>query len=178
MKIYFIIIMIPISIALIGQNDHISNSYKRIYDTRYPALKYYYDSSTQTHDYSGNWDFDGDKISDSLSFVGNGGAHLYFHLRLRISSELKTRNFEFLVLDFPVLDSIDHFRKVYGKTSIFPVFVVHDFNNDGRMDIYFNTDINFAAIPSRLKRKGVTSGNLLITYEKKDIVIKNFPGVN
>ena len=172
------IALIQFSIALIAQSDHLTNSYKSTYHAKYPALKYYYDATTETHDYSGNWDFDGDKISDSLSFVGNGGAHLYFHLRLKISSELKTRNFEYLVSDFPVLDSIDHFRKVYGKTSIFPVFVAHDFNNDGRMDIYFNTDINFAPIPKHLKRKGVTSRNLLISYEKKGIVIRNFPGVN
>ena len=77
-----------------------------------------------------------------------------------------------------MLDSIDHFRKVYGKSSIYPVFVMYDFNEDGRMDIYFNTDINFAPIPKHLKRKGVTSRLLLIRYEQKDIVIINFPGVN
>ena len=172
------IVMIQFSIALFGQTDHVSNSYKRMYDAKYPALKYSYDSTTQTHDYSGNWDFDGDKISDSLLFVGNGGAHLYFHLRLKLSTELNGRNFEYLVSDFPVLDSIDHFKKVYGESPIYPVFVVYDFNDDGRMDIYFNTDINFAPIPKHLKRKGVTSRNLLISYERKDIVIKNFPEVN
>lgn len=170
--------MIQFPIILIGQSDHVTNSYKRMYDAKYPAFKYFYDSITQTHDYSGNWDLDGDEISDSLSFVGNGGAHLYFHLRLKISTELKARHFKYLVSDFPVLDSIDHFKTVYGKSRIYPVFVVHDFNNDGRMDIYFNTDINFAPIPKLLKQKGVTSRHLLISYEKKDIVIKNFQVVN
>lgn len=170
--------MIQFPLILIGQTDHVSNSYKRNYDIRYPTLKYFYDSTTQTHDYSGNWDFDGDKISDSLSFVGNGGAHLYFHLKLTLSTERRAIDYEHLVSDFPVLDSIDHFKKVYGRSPIYPVFIVHDFNNDGRMDIYFNSDIKFAPIPKHLKRKGGTSRHILISYEKKDIVIKNFPGVN
>ncbi|MEO8404600.1 MAG: VCBS repeat-containing protein [Chitinophagaceae bacterium] len=159
-----------LSMTLEAQTDHLANSYKERYDSLFPTLKYSYDSSGQTHNYSCNWDFDGDKKPDSLYFVGNGGAHLYFHLRLILSSEGIVRDFDYLVSDFPMLDSMNHFKKVYG-------FMVHDFNNDGKMEIYLNTDTSLAPIPPKWIRRGVTSGSLLISYEKKNISIKNFPGV-
>lgn len=177
MKVVFITIVNLFSTILWAQSDHVPNSYKETYDSAFPNLKYFYNTSTQTHDYSGNWDFDGDRNPDSLFFIGNGGAHLYFHIRLKLSSEHQERDFQYLVSDFPMLDSISHFKKVYGKSQIYPIFVVHDFNHDGKMDIYFNTDINHAPLPSKWKKKGITSRSLLITYEKKDIVIKNFPGI-
>lgn len=157
-----------------AQTDHVANSYKATYDSLFPTLRYTYHSFSQTHDYSGNWDFDGDKIPDSLMFVGNGGAHLYFHLRLGLSSERTKRDFHFIVSDFPMLDSVEHFKKVYSKNSIYPVFVVHDFDGDGNMDIYISTDIKFAPIPAKWKRRGVSSGNLLIGYKKHRVTIENF----
>src|SRR5688500_10540773 len=42
-------------------------------------LNYSYDPATQTHNYSKNWDFDSDGETDSLYFIGTGGAHLYFY---------------------------------------------------------------------------------------------------
>jgi len=178
MKTLFIIVIVKLlSIELAAQDHHVPNSYKETYDTRFPTLKYSYDSLSQTHNYSGNWDIDGDKKPDSLFFVGNGGAHLYFHLRLQLSSENKARDLSYLVSDFPVLDSIGHLKKVYGKSPYYPVFVVHDFNNDGMLEIYLNTDIKFAPIPAKWRRRGVTSRSILISYQKKDILIKNFPGI-
>ena len=104
MKLLFITFVCGIlSMTLEAQTDHITNSYKETYDVSFPKLKYSYDSSGQTHDYSGNWDFDGDKKSDSLYFIGNGGAHLYFHLRLILSSEGIVRDFQYLVSDFQCL---------------------------------------------------------------------------
>jgi len=178
MKIIFITFIFGLfSVSLFSQSDHIPNSFKKRYDSLFPALKYSYDPATQTHDYSGNWDFDGDKKLDSLFFIGNGGAHLYFHLRLKLSSEDIIRDFRYLVSDFPILDSISRLKRMYGENSNFPIFVVHDFNSDGKMEVYLNTDINFVPIPSKWKKRGVTSRSLLISYQMKDIVIKNFPGI-
>ena len=176
MKIPFIILSSFISLHLIAQPGDVSNSFKKTYATSFSTLTYSYDPATQTHNYSGNWDIDGDKKPDSVLFIGNGGAHLYFHLQLKLSSESKARDFPNLLTDFPMLDSISHFKKVYTPNQLYPAFVVHDFNDDGKMDIYLNTDIKFAPIPPPWKRKGITLRNLLITYEKKEIVIRNFPG--
>jgi len=57
------------------------------------------------------------------------------------------------------------------------VFVVHDFDNDGRMDIYPNRDTGFVPIPSKWRKRGVNSRSLLISYKQKDIVIRNFSGI-
>ena len=171
------LVIIFLSIKLTAQIDHLPNSYKKPYDSLFPLLHYSYEDSTQTHNYSGNWDIDGDKKPDSLSFIGNGGTHLYFHLRLSLSTEKTTRDFHWLVSDFPMLDSISHFKKTYGQYQTYPIFFVHDFNDDGKMDIYLNTDTRFAPIPSKWKRRGVTSRSIIVSYQNKDIVIKNFPGI-
>ena len=72
---------------------------------------------------------------------------------------------------------MSHFKKVYREYQNYPVFMVHDFNKDGKMEIYLNTDTNFAPIPPKWKRRGVTSKNILVSYEKKNIIIRDFPGV-
>jgi len=55
MTILFIVIMIEFfSTNLMAQTNHVFNSFKEIYDSRFPRFKYAYDTSSQTHDYSRN----------------------------------------------------------------------------------------------------------------------------
>jgi hypothetical protein len=58
-----------------------SNSFRNDYLKSNPNLKYNYDSATQIHNYSHNWDFDKDGVKDELYFVGTNGAHLYYFLK-------------------------------------------------------------------------------------------------
>jgi hypothetical protein len=84
-----------------------SNSFENLYRKRNPSLKYRYDSIAQIHNYSNNWDFDKDGIKDELYFVGTGGAHLYYFLRVVLSSDHTAREFSNIQSDYPLLTSTD-----------------------------------------------------------------------
>jgi hypothetical protein len=154
-------------------NSSLEKDYKRIN----PELKYSYNELSQTHDYSGNWDLDGDKKKDSVLFIGNGGAHLYFHLKVVLTSDKKGRDFLFLLTDMPLLHAVDSLQRKLTENLPFPKFVVADFNNDGRNDIYLNVGPMDSKIPTKWKNKGVTSRHLVVTYESKDLTIKNYSQV-
>ncbi|MEP7163542.1 MAG: hypothetical protein ABI741_02550 [Ferruginibacter sp.] len=169
----FFLVYIFISVAGSAQ---ISNSYEAYYTKHYPELKYTYDDNSQTHSYSDNWDFDGDGKKDSLSFVGNGGAHLYYHLKLKLSSTNVTTNFTWMLLDFPVLGRVEEIAM--KEIPIHPQFVVSDFDADGSKDIYINFDISFGSIPYMWRKRGVTSRQILIKYKKGTLIITNFKDRN
>src|SRR5690349_18351554 len=101
--LFLFIVFVSVTVA-VGQADSSvspGNSCKPMIDKHKTSLHYSYDVKTQIHDYSGNWDFDGDSETDDLYFVGTGGAHLYFYLRIILSSDKKVRNYNFLNLDLP-----------------------------------------------------------------------------
>jgi hypothetical protein len=59
----------------------------------------------------------------SLCFIGTGGTHLYYFLKVVLSSDDKPREFSFLQSDFPMLtgmDSLNFDKTLWG-------FVVTDF---------------------------------------------------
>src|SRR3954468_9577532 len=64
-----------------------------------------YNTETQTvnnsYNYSNMWDLDGDDKSDSLYLVGNGGAHVYYFLRIKLSSQNTTQEFTSIQIDLP-----------------------------------------------------------------------------
>lgn len=94
-----------------------SNSFEYDYHISYPHLNYRYIISSQTHDYSGNWDFDNDGINDELYFIGNRGAHLYYYLQVGLSTDKKQRKFDFITSDFPSLtsnDTLGFYKKING----------------------------------------------------------------
>jgi len=149
-----------------------SNSFKKDYERLYPHLIYSYNDSTQIHDYSGNWDFDGDGKKDSLYFIGNGAVHLYYHLRIILSSDNKIRDFSWLVLDLPYLGTFGELQKSGNKPSL--QFLVHDFDSNGIDDIFLNFDIKYSPIPKEWNKRGVSSRYILMRYKNKHIVIENF----
>ena len=82
-----------------------TNSFTQGLSVHFPGLHYKYDDLSQTHNYSGNWDFDGDGKMDSVLFVGNGGAHLYYHLKIVLSRRHDVREYPWIESDFPLLQS-------------------------------------------------------------------------
>lgn len=80
-----------------------TNSYSKLYEGT--NIHYSYSEDTQTHDYSGNWDFDGDSIADGLLFIGDGGAHLQFYPKIHLSSTDTTFVFPDLSLDMPIYEA-------------------------------------------------------------------------
>lgn len=152
-----------------------SNSFANDYKTTHPSLKYSYTDSTQTHNYSNNWDFDGDVQKDSLYFIGTHGAHLYYYVSIVLSSNHQTYNFEFLEIDAPYLGAANMSKKsIIDADGLWRQFFVNDFTNDGLMDICLHLDEHHANFPKKWKRKGLTSNPILITYQKKHLALKNF----
>ena len=80
--------------AALAQADSslVRSPYKATMHRVHPRLRFSEidNEALRVLDYSGNWDIDGDGRKDSVLFIGNGGAHLYYHLRLRLSSEKKS----------------------------------------------------------------------------------------
>jgi hypothetical protein len=163
-----------------AQSDTVpGNSCQPYFDSKKISIHYSYSTSNQTHDYSNNWDFDADGKTDELYFIGTGGAHLYFYLRIVLSSDKKVRNFPFLNLDFPCLGDIAELKNAkFYPTPAFPQFVVDNFPTGGLRDnandkIYLHLD-NYSTIPTKWKKRGVNSRYLLLQYDKGEMTIKNF----
>lgn len=176
LKVYLLaIVFILFPKIIFSQNDFPSNSYEEYFHNT--TINYRYIEEKQTHDYSGNWDFDGDGIKDSIMFVGTDGAHLYFYLHIYLSSEKKYYDFEFLSTDNPRLKSIDALIK-YNESEeeyIPPQFVVYDFNEDGLMDIYGQAAVG---LPKRLvysDNKYYNPNPIIVYYnvKKRKIMIEN-----
>jgi hypothetical protein len=108
MKYSLPILLIALSFSALAQDSSIvTNSFKAHYQQTNPNLQYTYDSIAQTHHYANNWDFDNDGKNDQLSFVGKKGTHLYYYLKIKLSSDHKQKPFHFLQSDLPILTAID-----------------------------------------------------------------------
>lgn len=97
-----IVILFLAGIGLFGCNAQPTNSFSELYKNT--NIHYYYDEESQTHDYSGNWDFDGDGIADKLLFVGNGGVHLQFCPTFYLSGNDSVFSFSALPTDMPIYE--------------------------------------------------------------------------
>jgi hypothetical protein len=155
------------------------NSCQPYFDNNKSPVHYAYNIVKQTHDYSGNWDFDGDGKTDGLFFVGTGGAHLYFYLRIILSIDKKTRNFPFLELDMPCLGNIDElkhpelYHPPYTAQFIVDKFIGGVPTNDTNDKIYLHLDKS-AVIPKEWEKRGVSSAYLLLYFKKGRIFIQNY----
>ena len=160
----------------VGKVDEPTNSFGEALAAKHPGLKYAYDEVRQIHNYSGNWDLDGDQKADDVLFIGDGGAHLYFHLQLKLTSESSVRDYPYIHSDMPFLETVDFLT---ADTESFRGIVVHDFNNDGIIDLlvrndgYIRTDGSYEA-PKALKSKGVSSKDVVFCIERKKLVIKDW----
>ncbi len=129
-------------------------------------------TKNMSYNYSNKWDVDGDKKNDSLYFIGNGGAHAYFYLRIQLSSTAQLLDYPFLQLDMPYLNKVELLDK-YGKNPGLQ-WVMHDFDNDGILDMYFNFDNPMGKIPSDWKQQGVTSKEVVMSFANGKFKVKNY----
>jgi hypothetical protein len=162
------------SIHIFGQLDMPTNSFEAIYKEKRPTLIYRYDVEKQVHNYSNNWDFDGDGIKDEVYFKGDGGAHLYYYLVIVLSVDKKVRNFTYLDTDFPFLN-VDNDSHYEANNRIFNIgFTIFDYNKDGIMDILIHLDKkSFLFQHKRLERKGVFSSSIVLSFNKGKIQLKD-----
>lgn len=137
-------------------------------------IKYIHNPQTHTtnlsYDYSNMWDIDGDSKKDSLLFIGNGGAHSYFFLRIILSIDHKVRDFPFIQLDMPYITDRTLFKELGKNISI--QFVPSDFNNDGTIDLYLNFDNSFSKLPKRWKKKGIRTRNVIMSFKEAKLEIR------
>lgn len=118
------------------QSDTLSSSYAPVYKQVKPSLQYRYNYSARTHDYSNNWDLDGDGKADGVYFVGNGGAHQYFVLRIVLSSDKRRREYRYIQTDLPLLLDDSLLRNAdFVRESYFVGFAAFDYSKDGVVDI-------------------------------------------
>lgn len=150
-----------------------TNSLKDYFKDHNINIKYSYNKRTQTHNYPGNWDFDGDGIADSLLLVGNGGAHLYFHPKVALSTG-SVKEFTYIEIDFPAVGTAnDLYRDEKGALPYIPQFVVADFDNDGINELYFHLDRNsFDAI--EWGKRGVHTPYILLDCNDKKFTLSDF----
>jgi hypothetical protein len=137
-------------------------------------IKYTYVQNSQSHDYSGNWDFDGDGVNDRLQFLGNGGAHLRFRPQIYLSYSDIVIYYNYLFVDMPIVEPSDSLTS--SANMLFPQFVVNDFNGDGISDIYININDGHNYIPEELRKIGLTKTQLILSYDKqqKSFIITDY----
>src|SRR5215510_7068458 len=108
---FAVLILFFVSTISYSQTDsNTYNSFESIYKKRNPSLNYKYNREKQIHDYSNNWDLDNDSKPDQIYFVGTGGAHLYYYLRVILSTDNVVRNFPFIESDFPALPADEELK--------------------------------------------------------------------
>ncbi len=144
------------------QTDRLSNSFEEAYQRSNPGFKYRYDILAQTHDYSGNWDLDKDGVKDEVYFVGTGGAHLYYFLRVVLSHDRHVKDFRFIESDCPFLtatDTVNLGRKTTG-------FVVAELGKKRTPAIIVRLDDStFCSCKNHWKRKKVRTKNVMVRFE-------------
>lgn len=171
-----IIIGLTLTQFVNAQNDTLTNSFEALIKRQNPTLNYSYDNLNQTHNYSNNWDFDNDGIKDELYFVGTGGAHLYYFLRVILSSDRVVRDYKYLETDFPLIASdkelaLTDFNLVKSNTN----FAVYDFRNIGTKQIYIRLDSSsFAVNQKKLKKNGIDTQHICLTFDKKKLKLTDY----
>ena len=140
-----------------------------------------FNAKTQVHNYSRNFDFDGDIDSDSMYFVGTGGAHLYYYLKIRLSSTKKTYEFHDIQIDDPTVYDVSYLKKTNFLSPNPPACVV-DYYGD-LAQTHFGGNLSEHALFFRLEKyvyskswlsKGINSDYILLYFDQGEWTIKNF----
>lgn len=132
----------------------------------------YTHSANTSYNYSNKWDLDGDLKNDSVFFIGNGGAHAYYFLRIVLTSDYQIKNYPTIQLDMPYFESKDVLDK-YGKSPGVQL-VVNDFDGDGISDLYLNFNNGFSSIPQEWKNIGISSNYIIIGFPGNKLKVRNY----
>jgi hypothetical protein len=139
------------------------------------VINYKYDRAAQVLDYSGNWDFDKDGQKDGLLFIGTGGAHLYYYLRIVLSSDSMARNYTSLNLDNPILH-IQEGNPKMDPVNLLHQFTVLDIDNDVQEEILLLLD-RFSRGSPWLNKQGIDSDSVVVRFESKEVSFFDYSDV-
>jgi hypothetical protein len=162
-----------ITIIAWSQPDTASNSFEQTYKRSNQSINYNYENEKQIHNYSNNWDLDNDGKPDQVYFIGTGGAHLYFFLRVVLSTDNRTRDFSFIQSDFPVLPSDKELQKASFNPKINSTqFAV--FGNSNKSIFVKLDDQSFFSNKKMLNKKGIKTPYIMLSFKNGKSVCKDF----
>jgi hypothetical protein len=144
-----------------------SNSFQAYYQSQIPSLQYAYSEDLQTHHYTRNWDLDQDGLPDSIWFVGTGGAHLYFFLRVMLSTDKKIRDYPYLQTDFPRL-ALDKTGTTIPPSHVSNTtsFAIVNLGPEDGLGIYIRLDqSSFQLTQKKLAKRGIQGHGLIIQWK-------------
>lgn len=163
-----ILFLLGLTMDAAAQDAVPTNSFAALYKRQLPTLHYQYDSANQVHNYSGNWDLDKDGKTDGIYFVGTGGAHLYFYLRVRLSSNGGTQDFPFIASDLPLLPA----GYVLNQTAYKPIpnqtyFAVYKDSRRNQLTIFVRLPPPVSAdTKTALQKRGLTTNFVTLSFKK------------
>ncbi len=124
----------------------------------------------ESENYLKNRDFDGDSISDYLSFSYTGGAHCCYQMNLSLSSKKDTIKYPF------EMDGGYVFGIVDGSQS--DHFNIDDFDQDGLAEIFMEISTyngeKYAIEKEWTDEYGITSNYIVFDYQDGEIVIMDY----
>jgi hypothetical protein len=166
LRVIITLILNVFSIAVYSQHsvdfELPSNSFENEYCISNPSLIYSFDEISKIHNYSHNWDFDNDGIKDELYFVGTGGAHIYYFLRVVLSSDKKVRDVNFIQSDFPFLNGTDFLNSEKTNAG----FAVLSIEKELTPSIIVQLDEStFDAFKKELLKEKIKTRNSLISFK-------------
>src|SRR5690606_38159535 len=99
---------------------------------------------------------DQDGAADKLFFVGTGGAHLFYFLRIETSSNGKQKDFRFIESDFPVLPADSIMKSPGHRPNDQTFFTVFDNDVNKKPTIFVRLDQQtFQSNRRQLRKKGI-----------------------
>lgn len=123
----------------------------------------------ESENYLENRDFDGDKISDHLSFHFTGGAHCCYKMVLKLSSLKDTIKYPF------EMDG----GYVFGVDGSQPEqFNIGDFDEDGLPEIFMRISTyngeEYPIDPELTSEYGIKSNHIIFNYSNGAIVLEDY----
>ncbi len=163
----FILIFFAISLApTSAQTPILINSLSDYYKKANPTLNYQFDEKNQTHNFSDNWDLDNDSIMDEVHFVGTGGAHLYFFLRVVLSSDKMVRDFSFLQTDLPLVpnEELQSHSDFHSGNMVTNIAVINS-EATNNLEIIIRLDNpTYLAVKKQLRKRGIKSKLVTVSF--------------
>jgi hypothetical protein len=167
MRLFVTFILNAITFTVYSQHaekiDIPSNSFENEYRISNPSVIYSHDEISQIHNYSHNWDFDNDGIKDELYFVGTGGAHVYYFLRVVLSSDKKVRDLNFIQSDFPFLNGTDIFNSEKTNAGFAVLYIEKELTPSIIVSLDEST---YDAFKKELMKLKIKTRNCLISFKK------------
>jgi len=124
----------------------------------------------ESENYLKNRDFDGDGLSDYMSFSYSGGAHCCHKMNLKLSSKPDTLKYPFEMdggYGFGIVDGSQHDQ-----------FKIADYDQDGSPEIFMGISSyngeKYPIDPKWTKEFGIKTNYILFDFYKGEVVLRDY----